>query len=1165
MSEAAVQVAVRVRPFNGREKSMNSKRCIDMDSNTTWVHEEDAEEADIDKCKQKFNFDFSLWSHFDMNNDALAGKCEDPDFSERPNVDQNVAYDMIGLKLLNYMWEGYDVCMFAYGQSGSGKSFSMTGTGPKCAQKWKGMIPRISADTFKRVKQESDSNISYKTTASMLEIYLDDIYDLLIPPESYNIKTRPALKMEMDTVNGLVELPVAAEEDVTDLLVRGFGNQTKAPTGLNVDSSRGHTIFTLDVNKKVIDPAAKKKAEREQIIHTCMKLVDLAGSERTEKVLEITKEQLSALLTQKYNKPITVSDEMMATYKAERTTEGRAINNSLTTLGNCVKAVAKISAIEDVKEREKQMNQISWRSSSLTRLLRTALNGKCKTIMIAAVSPSLSEYPETISTMRYASQIKAIKSMAKKKEAKQSAEQLAAIKIAELEAKLAAALSGGGGASGGKGSSEDATALKDAMAKLKAQEDELRRKDEEMALQMASIKAEQAKKDHIRESGVHLVEIVNNPMTSGLVPTELPNKSTLMAGLSSGPGVKMVLRGIGVRPNHCTFTINGDSVLLKPADDKAQCMRNGKLIEKDGVNLVHNDRIRLAENNYFRVINPKMLKSQSEEQILLESDKYNYEFLREEALRELVSGFQTAETAEEEQRRIAFEKNMDAKEKEFLAKEAALEAKYAKQQGDISSALSGLEKQLEALKKQNQELIKKASAAEKEKVISDCRAKEEALEEQIESKRTGMMKELMLKKLADQKQLNTLKKGEEKKLKKTSEKARQADAEKARIQYDLMEAIPAVRQANACAKEMHLSAKYDVKLISDQTPMGLKNEVCVQLTDDSNAVELWKIEKFKALFGIMTQQYYNWESAQKTGAPFELPPDSPYFVSHHTLQVIGHAKIMMSYIYNNMEINDKFQLVSYTGQLAGEVEVAITPLYTKEQKKYVESNDTMDSLPGEFLDMKIDIKSGSKLPPQYASDVRVEYSFPDFLTTCLMPANGKLRDRAKDEDEEEYNEKVGISRGAKYITPFNSAKEGVLDVNPVLGYSRICRVLNMNAKVIRWFEENELILTVSGEVPDSLQSTDKQMTTEERLRAKTPASPIAPSGAAPKGEPTIADLKKQLAQSQANNSKLETQVNELQRKAAGLSPDTYSKEQYDNLQRKYLELEKQKSGACTLL
>jgi molybdenum-dependent DNA-binding transcriptional regulator ModE len=283
--------------------------------------------------------------------------------------------------------------------------------------------------------------------------------------------------------------------------VRGFGNQTKAPTGLNVDSSRGHTIFTLEVNKIIKNPKAKKKSEKEQVVHTAMKLVDLAGSERTEKVLEITKEQLEGLLTQKYGKPTKVTDKMMASYKEERTTEGKSINNSLTTLGNCVKQVAIVSGIEDLKLRKQKMDQIAWRTSSLTRLLRTALNGNCKTIMIAAVSPSLTEYPETLSTMRYANQIKAIKSTAKKKEAQLTGEQLAAIKIKELEDALKAALENatGGGGGGGGADPEAMRQLQEQMDEMKRKEDEYHKKEEAFNAQMRTLKEEQKKRSAIRE------------------------------------------------------------------------------------------------------------------------------------------------------------------------------------------------------------------------------------------------------------------------------------------------------------------------------------------------------------------------------------------------------------------------------------------------------------------------------------------------------------------------------------------------------------------------------------------------------------------------------------------------------------------------------------------
>jgi hypothetical protein len=300
-----------------------------------------------------------------------------------------------------------------------------------------------------------------------------------------------------------------------------------------------------------------------------MKLVDLAGSERTEKVLEITKEQLEGLLTQKYGKATKVTDKMMASYKEERTTEGKSINNSLTTLGNCVKQVAIVSGIEDLKLRKTKMDQIACRTSSPTRLLRTALNGNCKTIMIAAVSPSLTEYPETLSNMRYANQIKAIKSTAKKKKAKLTSEQLAAIKIKELEDALKAALEGGGGGGGGSGGGGDPEAmrqLQEQMDEMKKKEAEYYKKEESFNAQMRMLQEEQKKRDAIRESGPHLLEILNNPMTSGLVPTGLPEGTSVLCGSASSSGNQLLLRGTGVKNKHCAFTTTEGKVTLIPGE-----------------------------------------------------------------------------------------------------------------------------------------------------------------------------------------------------------------------------------------------------------------------------------------------------------------------------------------------------------------------------------------------------------------------------------------------------------------------------------------------------------------------------------------------------------------------------------------------------------------------
>lgn len=216
--------------------------------------------------------------------------------------------------------------------------------------------------------------------------------------------------------------------------------------------------------------------------------------------------------------------------------------------------------------------------------------------------------------MRYANQIKMIKSTATKKEAKLTTEQLAALKIKELEEKLAAALAAGGGGGGGAAVDDDAMRkLNEQMEEMKRKEEEYLRREREMEAQMAALKAEQKKNDLIRSSGPHLIQILDNPMTSGLIPTALP-EGTITAGPKQGEH-ELVLRGTGVRDNHCTFINTDGQVVLAPVNDTCQCMVNGK-ITTEPTELKHNDRLRLAENNYFRFLDPAILSAMSPEQII---------------------------------------------------------------------------------------------------------------------------------------------------------------------------------------------------------------------------------------------------------------------------------------------------------------------------------------------------------------------------------------------------------------------------------------------------------------------------------------------------------------------------------------------------------------------
>eukprot|EP00462_Mataza_sp_D1_P019536 CAMPEP_0175133070 /NCGR_PEP_ID=MMETSP0087-20121206/7435_1 /TAXON_ID=136419 /ORGANISM="Unknown Unknown, Strain D1" /LENGTH=1151 /DNA_ID=CAMNT_0016415513 /DNA_START=140 /DNA_END=3595 /DNA_ORIENTATION=+ len=1148
--DAAVQVAVRVRPFNGREKAMNAKRCIDMEDKNTYVYEEDAEDTDSDP--RTFAFDFSLWSHFDFVNEKAG---ENPDAPNRLNVDQDLAYEIIGKVLLGHYWDGYDVCMFAYGQSGAGKSFSMTGTGPKCAAMWKGIIPRICNDTFVKADELTTELETFKITASMLEIYVGKIYDLLIPPEEYNIKTRKELSMQLDSVNGLSDLPVKSEGDVTDLLVRGFGNQTKAPTGLNVDSSRGHTIFTLKVQRTISNPKARKKSEKSQTITTNMKLVDLAGSERTEKVLEITKEGLADLLTQKYGKPMTVSDKMMEAYKAERTVEGRSINNSLTSLGNCVKQVAKLSEIADLKKRKAKMDQIAWRASALTRLLRTALNGKCKTIMIAAVSPSLTEYPETVSTMRYANQIKQIKSTAVKQEAKLTTDQLQAIKIKELEEKLAAALSGGGGGGGdggggggggGGANTAEMEALRKEMEEMKRREAEALRKEKEMEARMEKLREEQKKREEIKAAGPHLLEILNNPMTSGLVPTALPRDQRITAGPSDSTEktYECGLRGTGVKNDHCVFNNQSDKVTLIPNSAVgAQVMVNGSVLEKPTL-LKHNDRVRIAENNYFRFIDPAVLKTIPLEERQADDTKYDYEFMQKEAMSSLVAAFQM-DAEMEEKKKQEFEAQMAQKEAEYKSRQAELDRLQQEQVAQQAKLMEDLENQMKTATEAKQAELAQALASQQEefnKMVSDQKLEAEKQAEEIKLER------------------KRLKKMEE-------DRAQKAESDKSRIQYDLMEAIPAARTANQHARELGCDVQYDVKLISDQTALGLENNVVIMVKNSHGLTEMWKIEKFRTMFGIMTQQYHDNEANIKAGKPATLPSDTPFKVKDNVLSVIGHAKPVLKFLSFCLPVEDTFHIISYTGVVCGSINVQLSIDWNKNQLAQVDEIESLRELTDlKTLDLVVEISSCQSLPKDFASDVRCEFVLPDFVVNTLLPEDGSELKMGSEEDMEDM-----MKRGGSYMSPFKPEEEGQLTINPNINYKRTVRIFDVGEKVLRWFEDGELVITVSGETPDCFKAGGAGMSESSSGGGGGGGGGSVGGG----GNVQVTQLERMLAQERAARVRAENERNQAMSNAGKAMKPTAGSEaqQIQMLQKEIAALKKKNealqegagSKACTVL
>lgn len=1127
MGDAAVQVAVRVRPFNSRESKMGAERAIDMEDKSTFVYEENADDTDTEP--RIFAFDYSLWSHYDF--DAEPGG-EVPEHPGRMNVNQEVCYDLIGRKLLHEFWDGYDVCMFAYGQSGSGKSFSMTGTGPKCAPKWKGNIPRICADTFRMADQitANSENTTIKITASMLEIYVEKIYDLLIPPEEYNINTRVGLEMQMDDVIGLTQLPVRSEDDVTDLLVRGFGNQTKAPTGLNVDSSRGHTIFTLTMDRIVENKQAKKKSERFQTIRTNMKLVDLAGSERTAKVLEITKQNLEKLLTEKYGRPKTVSDKEFEQYKAERTIEGKSINNSLTVLGNCVKQVGKISQIPSAKERAQKMTQIAWRASSLTRLLKTALNGKCKTIMIAAISPSVSELPETLSTMRYADEIKKIKSTAVKQEVKKTEEQLQAEKIKELEAKLAALLASMSGdekpASAAEAEEDEeepeepeepdeveptpaarapkppkapkapkeskkvyvekkmdvGPALEAELRQLKEKAAKAEREEKLMEAKMEKLRKEAEERKRIKATLPHLLLMLDNPMTSGLLPLALPRD----VGVVAGPKEQVKEGDVGLKGStkmpHATFCNNG-KVILTPFPD-ASAMVNGKTITQP-TELKHNDRLRFGENNWFRFIDPAVLETLSTKQREHDDHEYTYEMMKEEAMEEAIKNFELGGEENTELRQAAMQKQIQKQEKELLESRRQIDELIAAEREKQTKHLEELEKKLQAESELAEAELHQASREKRRQIMETNKLREREIrkqmleaKQQMQADMNKQQEELEGRLKEELKQHDVIKRKEEKD-RRLQEGARQ------RLYFDIMDSLGPVRQANQYAKTMCAPTEFNIKITKVQTYGSITNAVTIEVKDVINGVtEMWTIEEFRTKYGMLVEEYTDNYGLLQRGLPAHIKPYSPFLVNPKAPQIIGHTTLSLGAIYHLMEVNDCFPVTDYQGLPCGKLLMAITIVYPNEALEE-ESNDVEDIADFQnlqTLDIEIDIKQCVDLPLHLSNAVRCTFGFPSWIATKLMPVDDRHKvkqetdaldknnqsDDDKSEpsdDEDEVEAEALVERGGSYVTDWLLEVGGRVTCNPIINWKRVVRIF-LTKKVREWLSDVEFVITVIGTPSD---------------------------------------------------------------------------------------------------
>ncbi|KAM9231036.1 kinesin-like protein KIF1A [Leptosomus discolor] len=355
MAGASVKVAVRVRPFNSREMSRESKCIIQMSGSTTTI----LNPKQPKETPKSFSFDYSYWSHTTPADINYAS--------------QKQVYQDIGEEMLQHAFEGYNVCIFAYGQTGAGKSYTMMGKQEKDQQ---GIIPQLCEDLFSRINDTTNDNMSYSVEVSYMEIYCERVRDLLNPKNKGNLRVREHPLMG-PYVEDLSKLAVTSYNDIQDLMDSGNKARTVAATNMNETSSRSHAVFNIIFTQKRHDAETDVTTEKVSKIS----LVDLAGSER--------------------------ADSTGA--KGTRLKEGANINKSLTTLGKVISALAEMDSGPNKNKKKKKTDFIPYRDSVLTWLLRENLGGNSRTAMVAALSPADINYDETLSTLRYADRAKQIR------------------------------------------------------------------------------------------------------------------------------------------------------------------------------------------------------------------------------------------------------------------------------------------------------------------------------------------------------------------------------------------------------------------------------------------------------------------------------------------------------------------------------------------------------------------------------------------------------------------------------------------------------------------------------------------------------------------------------------------------------------------------------------
>lgn len=897
---SSVKVAVRVRPFNSREIARESKCIIEMAGATTAITNPKVPPNTSDSVK-RFNFDYSYWSH----------DHHDADFST-----QSMVYKDIGEEMLQHSFDGYNVCIFAYGQTGAGKSYTMMG---RQEEQQEGIIPMICKDLFTRIQDTETDDLKYSVEVSYMEIYCERVRDLLNPKNKGNLRVRehPLLG---PYVEDLSKLAVTDYQDIHDLIDEGNKARTVAATNMNETSSRSHAVFTIFFTQRRHDLMTNLTTEKVSKIS----LVDLAGSER--------------------------ADSTGA--KGTRLKEGANINKSLTTLGKVISALAEVSASK--KKNTKKADFIPYRDSALTWLLRENLGGNSKTAMIAAISPADINYDETLSTLRYADRAKQIvcKAVVNEdanakliRELKEEIQKLRDLLKAEgIEVQEEDELTKSTVIkSPTKSRNRNGSTTEMAVDQLQASEkliaelnetwEEKLKRTEEIRVQREAVFAEMGVA--VKEDGItvgvfspkktpHLVNLNEDPNLSECLLYYIKEGLTRLGTHEANVPQDIQLSGSHILKEHCTFENKNSTVTLLPHKDAIIYVNGRKLVEPEV--LKTGSRVILGKNHVFRFTNPEQAR-ELRDKIETENEAENE--VEKTDTQQVDWNFAQCELLEKQgiDLKAEMKKRLDNLEEQYKREKLQADQQFEEQRKTYEARIDALQKQVE----EQSMTMSMYSSYSPEDFHQEEDVYTNPMYESCWTAREAGLAAWAFRKWRYH-QFTSLR-------------------------DDLWGNAIFLKEANAISVELKKKVQFQFTLLTDTlysplppelastvapvhqedefgAPPVSKTLVAVEVTDTKNgATHHWSLEKLRQRLELMREMYHNEAEMSPTSPDYNvesLTGGDPFYDRFPWFRMVGRSFIYLSNLLYPVPLVHKVAIVNERGDVRGYLRIAVQPVLDEE-------------------------------------------------------------------------------------------------------------------------------------------------------------------------------------------------------------------------------------------